>query len=103
MVDGAAVDSLVFQQIAREDPSLTNEVRVVQQSGPFGMPPMVVPVGLDAELADDLKIALAHMHEDEDGRKILKALLIDRFVEEDTSAYESVRHLIAEWEGRARK
>ena len=103
MVDGAAVDSLVFRQLMLEDPSLTNEVQIVQQSDSFGMPPLVVPEGLDSGLADGLKEVLMQMHEEAEGRSILKALSIDRFADVEASAYDSVRQLVIEWEGQAQE
>ena len=99
VADGAAVDSLVFEQLAEEDPNLKDEVRIIQRSATFGMPPLVVPERLPPDLVEELREILLHMHEDAEGIKILKALSIDWFEETRPEAYESVRQLISEWEG----
>jgi len=80
VVDAAAVDSLIWVSKLREDPSLADRVRVIWQSEPFGPPPIVVPVGLDRGLQDALREALLALDEDDEGREILSALGIKRFV-----------------------
>jgi phosphonate transport system substrate-binding protein len=100
VVDGAAVDSLVFEQLLRKDPELKNEVRIIQQSETFGMPPLVIPANLPPGTKDKLRGALLGMHEDSNGKKVLDALSIDRFVEAKTESYESVRQLISDWENK---
>lgn len=91
LVDGAAVDSLVYEYALDRDPSLTDRVRVIAQSEACGMPPVVVPPNLSAGQKVILRDMLLTMHQDEAGRAALNALMIDRFVPMDDSAYDSVR------------
>jgi len=98
IVDGAAVDSLVYEELLQKEPSLKNELKVIQKSDSFGMPPLVVPKQLSADLTAELRAVLFDMHKDSDGRKILEALSIDRFVTAETESYESVRLLRDNWE-----
>ena len=74
LIDGAAVDSLVYDQMATMDPSLTTSTRILMCSPPFGMPPLVVHPHLDGELKEQLLAQLLAMHEDESGRGLLAAL-----------------------------
>jgi phosphate/phosphite/phosphonate ABC transporter binding protein len=79
-VGAATVDSLVWESNLLVTPSLTDRVRVIWQSEPFGPPPIVVPQGIDEELERSLRTAFLGLHEDEDGRRILSAIGISRFV-----------------------
>ncbi len=93
VVDAAAVDSLVWQSKLQEDPSLAQRVRVLWRSEPFGPPPIVVPVDIDPVLADALQQALLALDEDEEGREILSAIGIKRFVAPDPRSYRSAIEL----------
>lgn len=98
VVDGAAVDSIVFEEMLDKDPSLKKNLVVVQESEPFGMPPLVVPRSLSAKMVAELQSVLFDMHEDEEGKKVLASLSIDRFAPVKEEAYDSVRHLVSGWE-----
>lgn len=103
VVDGAAVDSLVWEYKAITDPGLTSRTRVIMKSPPYGIPPFVVRPGLDSKTKKRLKEILLAAHRDEKGKEILKGMMINRFVEGDDSAYDSVRRMkdwIAKQEGR---
>jgi len=91
LVDGAGVDSLVYDYALRRDPTLAKRVRVIARSEACGMPPVVVHPSLDAGLKERLRDIFLTMHQDEAGRAALAELVIDRFVTIDDSAYDSVR------------
>ncbi len=94
LVDGAAVDSLVYDYALSRDPTLADRVRVIARSEPCGMPPAVVPPGLAADLKAALREVLLTMHLDEAGRAVLDELLIERFVPIEDRAYDSVRQAL---------
>ena len=50
LVDGAAVDSLVYDYTVARSPLFSAKTRVIQKSGPYGIPPVVVHPGLNPEL-----------------------------------------------------
>lgn len=52
IVDGAAVDSLVWDYLDATGPEFTSNTRIIQRSPPYGIPPVVVPKGLDPELKE---------------------------------------------------
>ena len=98
-VDGAAVESLVYDRMTADQPELAERVRIIAKSEPFGMPLMVVPNGLNPGLKGELRDALTQMHLSENGRKVLAHMGIDRFAPPDPQAYDSVRELMDEvWE-----
>lgn len=93
LVDGAAVDSLVYDQWVRLNPDLGTILRVVEGSAFMPSPPVAVSKTLDPELRESFRKAILQMHEDEEGQKILQSLGISRFVPQDESQYEIVRRL----------
>ena len=97
-VDGAAVDSLVYDQMVAKDPSLATETRIILESPPFGMPPIVIPPNSDAKFTSALLRILLDMQTDENGRHILATLNIDKFVIPSETLFDSVRENVDLWE-----
>jgi phosphonate transport system substrate-binding protein len=92
-VDGAAVDSLIWEYLNAKGKQWTAQTRVIDRSEPFGIPPLVVSPDIDSELKDKLHSAFLNMHDDPGGREILDRVLIDRFTEIEDSAYDSIREM----------
>ncbi len=92
-VDGAAVDSLIWEYLNAQEPELTGRTRVIYKSPLCGIPPVVVSPGIDDELKEKLRTAFLNMHNDARGREILQRVLIDRFVVVEDGAYESIRQM----------
>ncbi len=95
LVDGAAVDSLIWEYLKAEDPKWTAQTRIIYRSTPCGIPPVVVSPGIADELKEKLRSAFLNMHNDPRGREILKRILIDRFTVIEDSAYDSIRQMRA--------
>lgn len=95
VVDGAAVDSLVFDYMRHTEPDVVAKVKVIGRWGPFGISPVVVNPGLDLTLKAELRSALLGMDEDSAGRDVLRHLGVDRFVVPDDGIYDSVREMRA--------
>ena len=91
LVDGAAVDSLIWEYLRTTDPKLTSQTRILEKSPPYAIPPVVVPVNLDKELKSRLKEALLNAHLDPRGNEILLKMNIDKFVVIDDNSYDSIR------------
>lgn len=64
LVDGAAVDSLVYRYLLELEPSYKDKVKIIQTSPPYGMPPVVVHPHLNPEIKAQLKEILLNMHKD---------------------------------------
>jgi phosphonate transport system substrate-binding protein len=90
-VDGAAVHGLVYDRMSKENPSMLEKVRVLTQSPPFGIPPIVVNPDINPELRREALAVLLDMHNDEQGKKILETLQIERFVIPEKGIFDSIR------------
>jgi phosphonate transport system substrate-binding protein len=95
LVDGAAVDSLVWDYLDHTDPEFTSKTKIILKSPPFGIPPVVVRPGLDETMKRRLKKIFLNIQKDRDGRKILKGMMIDRFVSVSDASYDSIRDMRA--------
>ncbi|RJQ15339.1 MAG: phosphate/phosphite/phosphonate ABC transporter substrate-binding protein [Nitrospiraceae bacterium] len=96
IVDGAAVDSLIWEYADRTNPVFTSKTRTIMKSPPHGIPPVVVGPGLDPETKEALRTVFLNAHTDKEGREILRHMMIDRFIPIDDSAYDSIREM-KEW------
>lgn len=96
VADGAAVDSLVYEYATDRDSALGDRTRVIHRSPPFAVPPVVVGPAVRPQMAAALTEILLNMHQDPAGQAALDALNVDRFVEIEDSAYDSVRLLRAQ-------
>jgi phosphonate transport system substrate-binding protein len=93
LVDGAAVDGLIWEFYQHRNPSLTAATRVIRKSEPFGIPPVVASGSFSPELKELMRKTLLAMHEAPEGRRILAELMIDRFVASREEWYDSIRQL----------
>jgi phosphonate transport system substrate-binding protein len=93
VADGAAVDSLVYAFALEREPELAQKLRVLHQSPPFGIPPIVTGANTRPQLVANLQTALLNMHTTPTGRVALQTAGIDRFVLIADQAYDSVRFL----------
>lgn len=93
MTDGACVDGLIYDYLENRNPFLLEGVKVIHRSQPFGIPPVVVPAGLDRALTDQLRRVFLAMDQSEDGKVVLDRLSIDRFENGNDSMYNSVREM----------
>jgi phosphonate transport system substrate-binding protein len=93
LVDGAAVDGLIWEYYHRKNPVFTLKTRIIRKSEPYGIPPMVASNAIQPELMTKIRILLFSMHEDPNGRAILKELMIDKFIVPDDKWYDSIRKI----------
>lgn len=95
IVDGAAVDSLIWEYTAKKHPELTAQTRILVKSDPYGIPPFVVRPGLAPEIKKRLMDILLSASSDPEGKEILEGMMIDSFVAGDDHNYDSVRGMDA--------
>lgn len=96
LVDGAAVDSLIWDYAAATSPEFTSRTKIIRKSPPYGIPPVVIPRGLDPGIKEDLRKVFLNMHLDPEGRAILDKVKIDRLIEIEDRIYDSIREM-REW------
>ncbi|MFH1009080.1 MAG: phosphate/phosphite/phosphonate ABC transporter substrate-binding protein [Candidatus Latescibacterota bacterium] len=100
-VDGGAVDSLVWEFMEAMGSKSTAGTRIIRRSPPYGIPPVVVPSTLDPTLKDKLRQALLSLHLDPQGREMMGAIAIDRFVQGGDQMYDSIRAMRASMKAKS--
>ncbi len=93
IADGAAVDSLIYEYMKTTKPEIISKTKIIEISPPFGIPPVLVPKDINPFLEQRLRDIFLNMDKDEEGRKILSKIMIDRFVNINDNAYDSVREM----------
>ena len=93
LAEGSAVDSLVYDDMKETHPDIIAKTRIIEISPPFGIPPIVVSKDIDPFLEAKLRDIFLDMNNDEDGKKILANVRIDRFTELNDGAYDSIREM----------
>ena len=93
LVDGAAIDGLIWEYYHRKNPVFTSETRIIRKSEPYGIPPLVASKSLSFDLKTQIRQALFDMHQDPNGKKIINELMIDRFVSPRDEWYDSIRKI----------
>ncbi|MHB1106775.1 MAG: substrate-binding domain-containing protein [Lutibacter sp.] len=91
IVDGATIDGLIFEYLAKHHPEKVKNIKVIEKSEEFGIPPVVVSKKIDAATKQKLKNIFLNLHKDSIGKQILSKLLIDKFIEGNDANYNSIR------------
>ncbi|MDF1592052.1 MAG: phosphate/phosphite/phosphonate ABC transporter substrate-binding protein [Desulfobacterales bacterium] len=90
LVDGAAVDSLIWEYYNQRDPIHASKTRIIKRSEFFGSPPVVVSAALPVQQKEHIRKLLFTMHQDPKGKKILNELMIEQFVAPKDEWYDSI-------------
>lgn len=93
LVDGAAVDSLIWEYYHQKNPVFTAKTRIIKKSEPYGIPPIVASGNLSAKFKRTIRHLLFSMHLDPEGQKILRELRIDRIIAATDQWYESIQKM----------
>lgn len=100
VVDGAAVDSLIYENWTVGHADDAKRLQIVSASPVYGSPPFVLSPEVEPKVADALRSALLNMDQDEEGQRILASLGVERLIEPLDSDYDAVRELAKEVGGR---
>jgi phosphonate transport system substrate-binding protein len=95
LVEGAAVSSLVFDYLKTKEPDRVRDIRVIEISHDFGIPPIVASARMDDELKMMVRDLLKNLHNDTHGRELIDYLLIDRFTDGSDADYDGIREMKA--------
>lgn len=95
-VDGACVDSLVYDYAKRHNPELVKELCIIDSIGPIPSGPVVVQKNMPKETKDALQQIFLSMHENTAVLKSMKRLLVDRFILPRTELFDGVRQVYDE-------
>ncbi len=93
IIDGASVHGLIFHYNTIFHPEKVENIKVIEQSEAFGIPPVVTPISLKKECFDKYQKIFLEIHKDSTGKKILDKLHINKFVKVEDTIYNSVFRL----------
>ena len=94
IADVAAVDSLIFDYELEHNRALGRSLRIIHESPPFGINPIVASRTVPKGVVEAVKQILLAMDQDAEGRRILDLLRIDDFIEPPEGMYEATRKMI---------
>lgn len=95
-VDGASVDSLIWDYLEKMRPELTAKTKIIRKSPPYASPPLVARPGLPPQIKEKVAEVFLSAHLDAEGRDLLRRMMIDKFAPGDDKNYDSIRE-IKEW------
>lgn len=94
-VDGAAIDSTLLSWMTDRDPSLREQLRIIDTFGPSPIPPIVVAVTVEQGVRAQLRSLLCAMHERASGQTVLSVGDVKRFVAVTDGDYDPIRRMAA--------
>ncbi len=90
LAHGGAVDSYVWDTLARTHPELTSKTRIVTESPQFAFPPIVASPSVSTSDLKAFQTVLFSMKENEEGASLLDKLNLNGFVYGDASFYANI-------------
>lgn len=93
LVDGASVNGLIFDYLQQFQPDAIRNIKLIEKSDYFGIPPIVNSLGIHPELKKDIQDLLLGLHLTEEGRKIIYNLQVDKFILAGDTLYDGIRAL----------
>ena len=101
IVDAGSVDSLIWDELVRRDPSLGQRLVIVERSEEFPINPLAASPLIDPELRSQLEAVFLGMADDPDGRRILEELGTEAFVEPTDQELAGYRAIGRSWQALA--
>lgn len=93
-VDGASVDSLVYEQFIKRHPSEAKSLRIVEKLGPFTMSPIVANKNLSLKKFNEIQKIFINMNQETEGSAILKALSLDKLNLPTNKTYKDIEEIM---------
>lgn len=94
MVDGASVNSLVFDYLALYTPDRVKNIKIIDRSEWYAMSPIVVSNHVSEQLKDRLKEIFLNMHMHDETRLFLDKILVDKYIQPNDTCFKSVREMV---------
>lgn len=94
LAQGAAVDSYVWDTLARTRPDITSKTRIIDRSPEYGFPPFVAQRGVNDDDYRTVQAVLLGMQNDPQGKLLLDRLNLDGFVTGHKSMYDDVAKMM---------
>ncbi|MFP4074756.1 MAG: PhnD/SsuA/transferrin family substrate-binding protein [Actinomycetota bacterium] len=93
-VDAAAIDSQVLAVEMRDDPKLSESLRVIDSLGPSTIQPVAVSRRYDEEFREQVRAVLLDLHRRESFREFLDLAMVERFVPVGPRDYDDIRAML---------
>lgn len=90
VADAGAVDSYVWEYLKVHNSGLASRTRIIEASEPFGFPPVVASRNADRAVTTLMRAALLEMPENDQGRELLQALMLDGFTDADPEIFDTI-------------
>ena len=95
-IDASAIDSQVLSVALRDDPSLAEDIRIVDSLGPSTIQPIAITKRFGLELRSAIRAALVDLHDDPAVRPHLDHGLIERIAPIGPEDYDDIRRMLDE-------
>jgi phosphonate transport system substrate-binding protein len=93
-IDGSAIDSQVLSVTLRDDPTLRDEIRIIDSLGPSTIQPVAISKRIPPDLREQIVAVLTGLHEGPSVRSRLDHGLVDRFVAVGPGDYDDIRMML---------
>lgn len=90
LAHAGAVDSFIWETLAKQEPALTAKTRVIWRSPEYGFPPFVAHRAVDKADFQAMRNLLLGMARDAEGLALLRRLNVDGFADAKNDLYDSV-------------
>lgn len=97
--DAACINSLVYKALLERGDIYAEKLKILETSPSFGNPPVVAREGLSPDIKDKLREIFLNMHKDEEGKRVLKVISIERFASPAPGLYSSAEKVYAKAAG----
>ena len=94
-VDASAIDSQVLAVAMRQDPTLSDDLVVIDTLGPSTIQPVAVTRRFPESLRSEIRDVLVDLHTDPTMRPFLDHGLIERFSAVGPEDYDDIRQMLA--------
>lgn len=93
LADAGAVDGYIWDTLARDNPELILQTKVIERSETFGFPPLVARTDYPQQDMNALRSALMDMQTSNEGRAVLELLNIDGFIVTEPALYQRIAEM----------
>jgi phosphonate transport system substrate-binding protein len=97
VADAGSIDSLVWDELLLRDPTLADDLVVIERSPKFPINPVAVAPWVSEQLRSDITAVFLSMHLDPSGREVLAELGTDAFVVPPPDALDGYRLIAESW------
>jgi phosphonate transport system substrate-binding protein len=92
-ISASAIDSTVLETELRNRPDIASEIRVLESWGPSPIPPWVIHRSVDKKMVAALRNEMLSMAANDEGRGILEAGGVSKFVSVTDADYQTIREM----------